>query len=744
AAPAPGFAVDFAVSAKMKLPVEAPIEKNTADMDGTPMGSLRSDADRRQEVRARYRAPDRTKEWVETHYYHVALGSQGSELVPVNAFWNDYAAHDGKSPFLSAHVADATSTFAEMLLALAVLDLPFEAGGNETQVQETRLTLKAGAPLLAFHLQTEAARQPAGPLPLLVGQNFFALDDPFLFEGNEKMDKFVTGEFLAGRVYGARIVLTNPTSARRKVAALLQIPEGAIPVQNGFYTRTRQVVLEPYATQTIDYHFYFPAAGEFKHYPVQASANGMLSGFAQPASFHVVPRLTKVDETSWPYLSQNGTDEQVLVFLDKHNIERLALQEIAFRMRDKTMFGKTLDLLRQRHEFDGTLWSYGFLHRDEPAMREYLRQSTLASACGPWLESDLLRVDAVERWTYEHREYWPLVNARTYQLGARRAIPNDGLLGQYRLYMDYLCYRPSFTSAEQLAVATYLLLQDRVDEATAWASRVKPADVETGMPLDYLNAYLAFSRGAPEEARKIAANYKEYPAARWRNLFANVVAQADEISGAGSKILDRDSREQTQDQLAATAPSLDLTLDGATLNVHYRNLAKCRVSYYPMDLELLYSRSPFVRDDLSGRFSLVKPARVEEIALPSGKDAVEIKLPDAFRSRNLLVEIEAAGMISRQVFTPHALDVRLVPAYGQVLVRGAKSGKPLSAVYVKVYARQRDGSVEFYKDGYTDLRGRFDYASISTDDLDHVEKFAILVMSDDAGAVVRETPPPAK
>jgi hypothetical protein len=68
----------------------------------------------------------------------------------------------------------------------------------------------------------------------------------------------------------------------------------------------------------------------------------------------------------------------------------------------------------------------------------------------------------------------------------------------------------------------------------------------------------------------------------------------------------------------------------------------------------------------------------------------------------------------------------------------------MSAVYVKVYARQRNGSVEFYKDGYTDLRGRFDYASISTDDLDRVDKFAILVISDDDGAVVRETPPPAK
>ena len=477
---------------------------------------------------------------------------------------------------------------------------------------------------------------------------------------------------------------------------------------------------------------------------MHASAGGVLAGYAAPAMFNVVPKLTQVDETSWPYLSQNGTEDQVLTHLAKNNVERLDLGKIAWRMHDKAMFGKTIDALRQRHVYSAALWSYGIVHRDEAAIREYLRQSAFAANCGQWLDSDLLRVDAAERWTYEHKEYWPLVNARTYQLGARRTIPNDGLLAQYRAFMDYLCYRPAFAPAEHLAIGMYLLLQDRVNEAAAWTGRVRPADVETRMQLDYLNAYLAFARAAPAEARTIAASYRDYPVARWRNLFGNVLAQADEITGAGGRVSDRDSREQAQDALAATAPSLELTLDGATLTLHYRNLATCRLSYYPMDIELMFSRSPFVHDDPSGRFSLVKPAQVEEAALPAGKDSTELKLPDAFRSRNLLVAAEAGGVTARQVFTPHALDVRFVPAYGQVLVRGAKSGKPLSAVYVKVYARHTDGSVEFYKDGYTDLRGRFDYASVSTDDLDRVEKFAVLVMSDDAGAVVRETPPPSK
>ena len=86
--------------------------------------------------------------------------------------------------------------------------------------------------------------------------------------------------------------------------------------------------------------------------------------------------------------------------------------------------------------------------------------------------------------------------------------------------------------------------------------------------------------------------------------------------------------------------------------------------------------------------------------------------------------------------------MQTIEQYGQVRVAHQLTGAPLPAVYVKVYARLRDGAVRFYKDGYTDLRGRFDYASLSTNELDGAERFAILVLSDEHGAVIREATPP--
>ena len=61
---------------------------------------------------------------------------------------------------------------------------------------------------------------------------------------------------------------------------------------------------------------------------------------------------------------------------------------------------------------------------------------------------------------------------------------------------------------------------------------------------------------------------------------------------------------------------------------------------------------------------------------------------------------------------------------------------------MKVYAKLADGSVKFHKDGYTDVRGRFDYASVNTPERRAVERFAVLVLSDDRGAVIREVAPP--
>jgi hypothetical protein len=108
----------------------------------------------------------------------------------------------------------------------------------------------------------------------------------------------------------------------------------------------------------------------------------------------------------------------------------------------------------------------------------------------------------------------------------------------------------------------------------------------------------------------------------------------------------------------------------------------------------------------------------------------------------VLVEVVAAGQTRTLPYYANAMEVRLLENYGQLQVTEAGSGKLLPKVYVKVYVRLAGGQVKFHKDGYTDLRGRFDYASVSTPEHLPPARYAILVLSDEKGALIREAAPP--
>ncbi|OMJ66178.1 hypothetical protein SteCoe_37075 [Stentor coeruleus] len=87
------------------------------------------------------------------------------------------------------------------------------------------------------------------------------------------------------------------------------------------------------------------------------------------------------------------------------------------------------------------------------------------------------------------------------------------------------------------------------------------------------------------------------------------------------------------------------------------------------------------------------------------------------------------------------LTYNCLERFGVIKVMDANR-KPRPAVYVKAFVKRKDGKVEFYKDGYTDIRGKFDYVSLNTDTLSSIDKFAILVVDDELGSLVHETSPP--
>ncbi|HEX8294701.1 MAG TPA: hypothetical protein VF593_00240 [Chthoniobacteraceae bacterium] len=788
----------------------------------------------RAEVRQYFRELGPTKEWAENNYHQLPLAQQNAELVKINAFWRDFAAWDGKAPFLSENVAEASGNFTEIVLALAVLDLPFEAGKHTTRADAGAFTLTAASPLLAFHKQIKPANQQAlgsssqNAPELLVSQNFFRLDDPSQQEGNETSDKYVSEEFLSGVVYGARIVVTNPSSTPRKLELLLQIPRGALPVRGSKATESRRLQLGAYTTQTFDYCFYFPVPGAvpFLHYPVTVSHDERAAGAAKPFLFKVVQQLSQVDKTTWDYISQYGTDAELFTFLEKNNLARLDFERVAWRVRKSAdFFRKITALLAKNHLWSEPIYRYAFVHNDAPTLREWLRhRDDFIAECGPFLASKLILIDPIERRAYEHLEYSPLVNQRAHRIGAEHKIPNPIFRGQYQSLLQTLAHKPTPDAVDSMSVVYYLFLQDRVEEALARFKAIDPESLPTRLQHDYFRCYAALYEEQPAVAREIAASHANFPVERWRKLFAEVVAQADEAEGRTTRppeqevltaqlataqeklsalqaapapdqtalaeataevqrILppapkptpsgDPTIRETQQASLAGTEPSFDFKVENRTITLTSRNLREVTINYYLMDPEFLFSASPFVTQD-AGRFSIIKPGRSDRQPITAAQEKLEIPLPEAFARANVLVEILGAGQRKAQPYHANSFTLNLAENYGRLEVRDQANGKPIPKAYVKVYARLKNGSVRFFKDGYTDLRGKFDYASLNSSEkigippmplprpidaggatgldyamlapgeLGEVERLAVLILSEAHGAIVRETAAPSR
>ncbi|MBE2287260.1 MAG: hypothetical protein IAE77_27650 [Prosthecobacter sp.] len=723
-------------------------------------------------VRVFYRALGPTKEWAENNYYKRRITEQNADLITVNAFWHDYAAWvaaGSKGGFVSPNFAEACHSFPEMMLALAVLDLPFEAPKHTTKAENGQFTFTAGGPCILFHKEIKPVDgDKSAQGQLLVSQSFFRQGDRYRMEGNEKFEKYVTDEFLTGVTYGANVVVTNPTSSRVKAAVLLQIPQGALPILGSKATDSKQVRLEPYTTQTFEYHFYFPAVSakagvKFAHFPVNVGGAA-----AKPMEFNVVAKLTQVDKASWDYVSQNSTEAEVFAFLEQNNLEALDLERVAWRCKQGDFYQKLVGFMNQHHVGNDAVFSYAFLHNDAAMLGQLLKDD---DGYGPYFASKLLTIEPIELRSYEHLEYSPLVNQRAHRLGSEWRIANPAVLQQYTQLLTALAHKPQLDAMDSMSVVYHLFLQDRVEEALARFKAIDATKLPTRLQHDYFQCYAAFYEGDVAAARGVASKRlagSELPP-RWKTLFSDVLTQTDEIDGKATKPEkpNQPDREAQQGALTATEPGFDFKVEKQTISLNWKNLSEVTLNYYLMDPEFSFSSNPFVSQD-AGRFSIIKPNKTTTQALPKDATKLDMPLPGEFAKANVLVEVIGAGKRQTQAYHANTLKLTLTENYGRLETRDVTTDKPLPKAYVKVYAKLNNGTVRFFKDGYTDLRGRFDYASLNAPEngaappsadmpangldypmlkpaeLNNVSKLSILVLSDTHGATVKEVDPPGR
>ena len=92
-------------------------------------------------------------------------------------------------------------------------------------------------------------------------------------------------------------------------------------------------------------------------------------------------------------------------------------------------------------------------------------------------------------------------------------------------------------------------------------------------------------------------------------------------TASSSKVADKEDQAQQQAKLAAKEASFEFAVAAKTINLTWKNLETVRVNYYLMDVELLFSRNPFVQQ--SGRPVLDDSSqRNQGIKLPNFQNEV--------------------------------------------------------------------------------------------------------------------------
>jgi len=200
---------------------------------------------------------------------------------------------------------------------------------------------------------------------------------------------------------------------------------------------------------------------------------------------------------------------------------------------------------------------------------------------------------------------------------------------------------------------------------------------------------------------------------------------------------------ETPEQVAArNEVNLSFTVDSDGANVAFKNVKQFTVKFYKIDLELQFSTAPFRQKD--NAYNYVQPTNTAVVTTESAEGTQMVPLPEECQRQNTIVELSGVGVLDSKTLYDNRIVVQVARGpVGEIRVlKSDETGEAVPRAYVKVYAATAanpDGA--FFKDGFTDMRGRFDYRTVSNDSLADVTRFAVLVQTENLGADVIEIAP---
>jgi len=388
-------------------------------------------------------------------------------------------------------------------------------------------------------------------------------------------------------------------------------------------------------------------------------------------------------------------------------------------------------------------------------------------------------------------DYYPLINKRVHKIpeeNGSKMIMNKDFSDFYDDLLIYLFHKPlkAYTSRDYLQFICCLLLQDRIKDAIIIFSIFEKKynnnaisynnNLNGSIQRDYIASYLDFYNEKYIKdnnerklivARERSLKYDNYPIKNWNNMFSEII-QSIKYLDNNSEAINMDEIENKENTTLKVnnaidnTPSLNIKIINENIHIEYRNLTHCKICYYPVDFEMQFSIQPFILsenkdnniNEKKSNVSYTMPKDIELIELPKNKQNIDIPLNKNYVHQHTIVEIQGGHdyfIKNKCIYQPSKLSIQMNENLG--ILRVFKPNPDINnkdksliiapGVYVKVYSKNKNGKVIFWKDGYTDLLGRFDYVTVSSNsDILDIEKFSILILFNDTMGEIKEVAPP--
>ncbi|KAF9378595.1 hypothetical protein CPB97_009481 [Podila verticillata] len=328
---------------------------------------------------------------------------------------------------------------------------------------------------------------------------------------------------------------------------------------------------------------------------------------------------------------------------------------------------------------------------------------------------------------------------------------------------------------------------------------------------DYLRAYLSLcvevhgNVGAStigdslsldlEGVLHILAKYRNYPVERWNRLFKDMQDYVDEIIQSNNDTGPSSSTATAVETVTTPSDSASMDVDeeeddngsdvpvmvdfkigsDSVVAVRHRGVHEVTVEYYSIEAETMFSSAPLTfsdqgesenntgsssssssssSDESTNSYRLVKPNGVDTHVVKRAvvNDGIlMIPILPQYLNTNVMVSVSTSPPATKswKAYYSQTILVQTLEQTGTIKVVSKMDGRPIRGGYVKVYAEMKEGikNTSFWKDGYTDLVGRFAYAQVSAGaenggGLADVKRFVLFVDGDKEGCVVKVVPVP--